>query len=492
MKFFITPALLATLLLFTGCDKDKGDKNEANTATSVADSMTGFTWEKKIRANAEIKILNQFGEPIEGAQILIGDAQGNPFRGNFISTDRQGLAAVPADWITPASVTVDAAGYIRQTLLSQSPGNITIRVNKSYLAQYAQVQGVVSGLPVVDSDKLIDFALAMPLLKKAELLNLDLTQVISPYNDIISAAGQKIPVPSNISLPKQKESYIIGITLDKPLYRFKTPTLGNKKLVSVRGRFVFKTVVDQLRGGKAFYEVLNDFDILGGGLADASILNPVTNVNIPGTSLAFSTQIPVNPIAANADELALVLATSEMDGYMIPTDVKRTAAGKVTNLKTLPNQPTYIISAIKKQAEFMSNAPGSDRMSASALPYSNGMQHKLLPLIANPTITNRDNYIINLPAVPNVAGINAVATSAVISDLVVTKEGDITISSAVRKWEVVGFGWRNQISLPKWPLALEAGNTKKRVEINYVGSSTSNATNTLDFATHITHASTDF
>jgi len=492
MKLILTPLLAATLL-FSGCDKDKkSTKDENFTSQNASFALSP----KAPEENAEIKVFNQYGEPIEGAQILIGDAQGNPFRGNFITTDRLGSAVIPLDWTAPASVTVDAAGYIRQTLLSMQPSNISIRLNKAYLPQYAEIRGNVTGLPVQDGDKLIDFALAMPLMKKSELLNLDLAQVISPYNDIISAAGQKFGVPSNISLPKQKESYIIGITLDKPVYRLKTPTLGPKKLVSIRGRFVFKSVVDQLRNGKAFYDVLNDFTFYGGGVADAVAVNPVTNVTIPGNAMLYNGQVQVAAIPANADEIPIALAASEIDGYMIPTDVKRTVAGKITTLQTLPNSNTVVINAIKKQSEFMANAPGADRISASAVPYRAGLQPKLLPLVANPSITNRENYVINLPAPPTTAGIDPVVTSAIISDLVESKEGDIVVLSPVRKWEVIGFGWTQQISLPKWPQANTEAAAKKRVEINYVGTVNQtagrNPADIIDSATHITHASADF
>jgi len=319
--------------------------------------------------------------------------------------------------------------------------------------------------------------------------------VISPYNDTISAAGQKISIPSNVSLPKQKENYIIGITLDKGLYRLKTPTLGNKKLVSIRGRFVFKSVVDQFRAGKAFYEVLNDFSFYGGGIADASVLNPVTNVNIPGTSLNFNGQVQVNAVPANADEVPIVLAASEMNGYMVPTDVKRTAAGKTTTLQTLPNQQTYIVSVVKKQSEFMANTPGADRITASAVPYSANMQNKLLPLIANPSVTGRDSYVISLPAAPTTDGISPIATTAIISDLVESKEGEATVISAIHKWEVVGAGWSSQINLPKWPQSDLEGSAKKRVEINFIGTNDKSSacqSICLDSATHLTHASADF
>ncbi|MGZ3692019.1 MAG: hypothetical protein ACXVAX_10980 [Pseudobdellovibrio sp.] len=493
MKLLMAPALIAALLL-SGCDNKKDDKTD--TSNKLA-SNAGFSWSAQTSENAEIKIFDQYGQPIVGAMILIGDTQGVPFRGNYLTTDRLGAATVPADWTTPASVTVDAQGYIRKTILNQVPGNLTISLNTMYLAQYIELKGNVTGLPVVDGDKLIDFALAMPLMKKSDLLNLDLNQIISPYNDTISAAGQKMNVPSNVSLPKQKESYFIGITLDKPLYRLKVPSAGPHKYVATRGRFVFKQVVDELRSGKAFYEVINDFSILGGGIADTVLTGQTGSLDIPGTALTFNSQIKVNPVSANSDEIAMVLATADQDGYMVPTDVKRVTAGKPTTLQTIQNQPAYVINTIKKTSEFMANTPGSDRMSASVTPYDAAAQYKMLPLVANPTITNGDSYKINLPQIQNANGINPVATTVVISDLAESREGDTVITTPVRKWEIVGSGWNQQINLPKWPLGATPGTTaKKRVEINYVGSANpctgQIGTIPLDCATHVTHASTDF
>jgi hypothetical protein len=86
----------------------------------------------------------------------------------------------------------------------------------------------------------------------------------------------------------------------------------------------------------------------------------------------------------------------------------------------------------------------------------------------------------------------AIATTAVISDLVQTREGNETVTTPTRRWEVFSYGWQPQMILPQWPLEKRADPAKHRVEVKYIGSSTSNAVNTLDFATHVTHASTDF
>lgn len=481
-------ALIAFGLGLTSCSKDKSEKPEAS-------SIARFLWtEKAVPSEAQIKIVNQFGEPIQDAKILIGDAQGSPFRNNFFITDKLGKAAIPMEWSGPAAVTVDANGYIRQTLLNVMPGDLTLKMSTAFLAQRAEVRGQVTQMPVVNGDKFIDFALVMPAVAKADLLNFDIGQVISPYNDTLTAAGQTSDIPSNISLPKQNESYFINVTLDKPVYRLKVPTLGPKKFVTARGRFVFKTVVGELRNGKPFHELINYFSILGGSIRETTLTGALTNLDIPGNELEFKSTLSVNSAATQADELLLILATYDLNGSMIPTDVKRATNGQPTKLQSMVGKPAYIVSVMKKQTEFMSQAPGTDRMSASLLPYSTAAATRLLPLIANPTIVNSGNYVITLPGAPTTAGINPIAISAAISDLVETQDAGKTILIPNRKWEIVGLGWSQQISLPKWPL--DNSTARKRVEVNYIGSTSSKLTrldnSLIENATHITHASTDF
>lgn len=481
------------LLTLTACDKEK--KEDSKIAANS--QLSRLTWSPKAEtAAAQLRVLNQFGEPIAGAQILIGHMQGSPFRDNFVTTNASGTASISNDWRTPAAVTVSANGYIRQTFLSQRPGNMVIRMSTAYLAQRAEVRGQVTQLPVVNNDKLIDFALAMPIVTRADLLNFDLGQVISPYTDTLSAAGQSNDIPSNVSLPRQRENYFIGVTLEKPVYRLKVPTLGPKKFVSARGRFVFKKVVDELRAGKPFYDTINHFSILGGGIREATITGPLTNLDIPGNELEFTSALAVQPATAQADEVLLVLATNELAGAMIPTDVKKSVGGAAVNLQSLPNVPAHIVTVVKKQSDFMSTAPGADRMSASLLPYSANTDKRMLPLIANPSIATAGvSYVISLPALNTAAGINPTATSAVISDLIETKDGNKTILTTVKRWEIIGPGWNQRIELPQW--ALDAGSGgRKRVEVNYVGSVNSSSTQLdetlIQNATHVTHASTDF
>jgi hypothetical protein len=480
---------LSTTLFFSSCNKDK-------TETPKSDQLIRFQWQAIAPDGApQIKVVNQFGEAVAQAQILIGDAQGIPFSGNLIETDAKGVAIGPKDWTRPAHVTVDAAGYIRQTLLNQKPGNLTLKLNNSFLPQRTQLQGQVTQLPIVNGDKLIDFGLVMPSLSKSDILNFDLDQVISPYTDILSVAGQQAPLPSNVSLPTQKENYIFNLTISKPLYRLMVPTLGPKRFYAARGRFPLKQVVDELRAGKPFYEVLNYMTILGGGIRETQVVNTTTtNLDIPGNELEFKNTIQVQSPQTQADEVLMMIATNEVAGTMIPSDVKKSTSNQAISLTSMANSPAFVVSVIKKQAEFMTGTSSSDRMSASLQPYVLGAKQTLLPLVANPTIESTTSYLIHLPAAPIATGIRGIAVSAVISDLVESTDGNKKIMTAHKRWEVVGLGWGTDIQLPVWPLAHLTA--RKKVEINFIGSSNQKPVDLddslIDAATHVSHASTEF
>lgn len=472
----------------TGCSKDKTEKLQ----TEIVDRVR---WsEADPDSAAQIKVINQFGEPVANAQILIGQSQGAPFKGNFLQTNAAGIVTIPREWETPAHVTVDAAGYVRQTLLNQKPGNMTLKLNSAYVSPRAELRGQVTQLPVQNGDKLIDFGLVMPALTRADILNFDLDQVISPYTDTLSVAGQSAPLPSNVSLPTQKESYIFNLTISKPVYRLMVPTLGQKTFYAARGRFPFKTVVDKLRDGAPFYELLNDFSILGGGLRETQVVGGQTTLDIPGTELQYNTTIQVQSASAQSDEVLMMLAASDVAGTLIPTDVKKFAPNQNVTLTSMAGKPAYVVNVIKKQSEFLARASGSDRLSASLTPYKASEKQTLLPLVANPSIQTADGFVIQLPAAPVAAGVNGIAVSATISDLYETPNGNTKIVSATRRWEVLGLGWNTQIQLPAWPL----GNMTptKKVEINFIGSTSSKPVDLDDSiiqaATHVSHSSTEF
>ncbi len=481
---------LVTALSFVtlGCSK-KSDTPKSEVAR--------FLWNEQTEANAKVKVLNEFGEPLESAQVLIGYAQGTPFKGNFLTTDKNGVARIPTDWNAKAHVTVEAAGYIRQTLLSQNPGDISLKLLRRSAPARPEINGKVTGLPVVNGDKMTDFALVIPAMTRGDLLNFDLNAVISPYSDTISVVGQEAKIPGNVSLPSQKESYLFPITIAKPVYRLTSTTLGAKRFFAIRGQFPFKKTIDEMRAGKPFYDMINNFSIQGGGMRDITLTQPVTTLDIPGNELIFSSKVRTQSAAIATDEVQMVVAVSDVAGTLAPTDIKKFTGESHLQLATLPNKKTYIVNILKRQTEVdpaATAAAKSNRISAALSIHNEAIKPLFLPLVESPTVTETSGLVIGLPSKPNQAGINALAVSASISDLVPFVSGTETVINVNRRWEIIGLGWDQSMELPNWPLGDSAA--ERRIEINFIGSTTHKGAklddNLIEAATHVTHASTDF
>ena len=487
-KLFLS---LLSMIVLSNCSNDK-----SNDQINITDGVSKISSRQSLNSQQNvptIQVLNQFGQPIQNAKVLIGSAVGQPFQNNLFVTDKNGSILNLNDWTTNEHVTADAPGFVRQTLLTQQPGHIIIKLNPAQTSTKLTITGQVTQLPIVDRDKNIDFGLVMAAMTRTDILNFDLNSVISPINDVMKVAGNTIPVPTNVSLPKQKESYIIGINIEKPEYRYFSQTSGTRRLFAAAGRFPFKTVVDELRTGKPFYDVINYFDLRGGGIRDVTSTSQTTTMDIPGNELEFTKSVSIASPNLNADEIFVALTASEVSGFLIPTGIRKMAANTTTTLNVLDNKPAYTVNVIKRQSEFMTSGVGADRLSAALLPYSLNAKPNMLPLVNNPSVTNSDGYLIQMPTLNTVGGIFPLAVSAIISDIEISGPANSQTTNFIRKWEILGQKWPTQIQLPNWPLDTT---TQKRFEINYVGGLKSQTIDLGDelikAATHVTHSSTDF
>ena len=120
--------------------------------------MTGVSHAQN---NFTIKVVDQFSMPVPQALVLIGTEKDVPFTNNLLTADTGGEVQIPEAWVTTEPLTVDAPGYIRQTLMNQTSSNVVIHLNPSPLNPQIFVSGQVNDLPVVHKDKLIDFSLEL-------------------------------------------------------------------------------------------------------------------------------------------------------------------------------------------------------------------------------------------------------------------------------------------------------------------------------------------
>lgn len=460
------------------------------------------------QATPTIQVFNQANQAVPNAQVLIGTAVGSPFKDNFKVTDKNGFVSVP-EWKQATHITVQGQGYIRQTLLMQKPGAFQIKLSPAYMKTRPMIKGQVSGLPVKDGDKMFDFSLVIPTIAKGDLMSFDLDSIISPFNDEVDVIlGKKAQLPSNISLPTQKEKYnfLISLTLSKPDHRIYTPNYGQKTFYAFSGKFPFKEVIDQVNDDKKFYEVLNLFQFTNGSIREVTVAGPTTALNIPSGEIKFEgPAVNVKSATTAADEVVMLLTLNDLSGgRFVPSDVKRLEANQTATLKTIAGKPVHIVSLLKKSTDFdPATQDTANRSSASMLPYKAGMQSSLLPLLpSGPTVVdNGGSFKITVPQSSRLTldaqAINELAISVVISNIEVATEGQLQVEILDRKWEVIGTGWPNEINLPLWPLENpdQGAGVKRKFEVNLIGSETAAQTDLGDAlikaATHVTKGAAD-
>lgn len=473
---------LAIPALFLGCSEDKKPQ-------FGADGSQNFGIWTQAANVITIKTIND--QAIAGAQILIGDALNSPFSGNFLTSDANGQVAIPAGWTSAQTITVQAPGYVRATYMGQQPGALTITLRAQPTKQQFEVKGVTSGLPISDKDGYVDFGLVMPAFSKIDLLRFDMNNIISPQMDRISALGQDIDIPANLSLPRQSEKYgLFTVTLDKPTYRVYYGQPGVSRVFVARGRFPFKSTVEGLRGGAEFYEMLNDFRLSGGAVRDLDVRSGSTRLDLPTRELNFTDKRDVQSPALRGDEMFIAAAVANQSGYLIPTDFKQMEQNKKTSLNLLPGTESMVLGVVMRRADMKNSV---DRMSATIQPFAANIAPKMLPLIPDPTLQGSNEII--MPKFNTVDGVNPIATYTVLSKEEEVVQGSAKVKILNPQWEVFALSWVESMKLPVWPNDAQITG-KKRWEVNFIGSQTTSQTRLgpamIEAATHVTHSSISF
>ncbi len=441
-----------------------------------------------------INIVGEDLQPLAGAQILIGMEEGTPFAGNYMTADAVGHIDLPTAWTDAQAVTIEAPGYVRATYFAQAPGDRTYRLHKRSQTNTTQfeVSGTTTGHKIQDRDGIIDFGLVIPAMTRKDFLAFNIDAVISPQFDVISILGQDAEVPSNLTFPKQKESYILPVTIDKPKYRTYFAEGGVQKVFAARGRFPFKQVVDKLRNNAPMYELVNDFTISGGGLKDLNITKSSTQMDLSVTDMDFKNKVNITAPAIAGDETMIAVGVAHFNEYMVPTDVKVVKSGQKQSLATLDSTGS-VLSVLKKSKDLDASGPGTDRLSAVLVPVGNGVTPQFLPIMADPAMAaNGDLLLQKMNSIP---GVNAIATYAVVSQVLQTAQGGASVLVNSSYWEMYAPQWPETLSLPTWP----GGNHlpgRKHWEVNFLGSLNVSTVDLgpamINNATHVTHTSLDF
>ncbi len=417
--------------------------------------------------NGSFRVEDEDGQPVGGAQVLIGAAQDIPFNGNFLNADALGRVAIPNQWTTAQSVTLDAPGYVRTTYSSVLPINLlSLTMSRTRLSTPVAIGGTATQFGTLPNDGNMYVALVTSGLTRADIFDFDPSALVSPVHDQINLWGKNVKVPSNLAIPNQHHAYqgLIPLTFDKPDYRFLLFQNGKRHMIATRARFPFDKVVAELKNKKKLYDLFGYFEFLGAGTRDVVVNNQDINQNVPVDEIEFKSRVSLaRPPSVASDALVFavtlpqVSAPQRVETYM-PSDLKRLDPQGPTAM-TVPNQngsglamailkpkdPTLIANANFSVSDALKNFEASIALK----PFSDNRDFEFLPLFAPPQV--KGSQVTVRPPVLTSKQIAPLATYMSLTELKQFQDHNSTFMVQNKRWQFFASDWQAGQEIPQWP-----------------------------------------
>lgn len=460
-----------------------------------------------------IRIVDKNGTGISGASVLIGGAPNDPFPGNQLITDANGYATPPAAWKSDLPLTVEATNFVRTTFIPVAPGQIQLELRPADGPNNFQASGQTQGFGDLRTDGKVDFGLVLPAIFKDQILQFDLMSLVSPEVDSITVAGRTVEIPSNITLPQQRENYsIFPINLNKPNYRMFVRQTGNYNVVAMHGQFPLQTVVDELRAGKSMFEMIKYFTFLSAGIVQSYIGDSGLSQTLDVSPIPFNQSITKYAPSLPAGQQMMAVALADGGNYYYPTDVKTVESNQYAQLVGAQGYGSSVLSILRMDTgdQPMNSFQLSSLLGASTFNVRTWAQANANPALGQLSFALQPSYETAAPAFLNlipapvvsgqsllltppaqVAGVTPVATFLIYSLVETTGGSSVKMERRTRLWEVVSPGWVNQVDLPNVALNPQPNKTY-RWEVLYLGrAGSSNVSKPLEGITHVTRNAVD-
>lgn len=323
-----------------------------------------------------VTLVNQQGQPLANAFVYLSDSSSSDSQAILLTSDRSGRVQLQntSNYKVPM-ITVSQRGYIRTSWTGfEHSDQLTVRAIEPQTRVFAE--GETQGYGRLRTDDRIDFSIVLSPLSMEQILKFALEEVISDEMDTVRLPlGQSIEVPSNLSIPRQRERYIVPITFEKLRYRAPLSGQNRTSLYALKGSFAFSRVIDKFRGGGLSSDLVNEVNFESFG---STIL---TDTEFKQASISIDQEDLVEPTAPvkspeiGDKETGLAAAIFSLpDGGFVPADIKSFKSNQSLVLKNPKDRPSYQFFAA---TEFRSDSLTSNRISRGAI--IEGDQKPVLP-----------------------------------------------------------------------------------------------------------------
>lgn len=444
-----------------------------------------------------ISIADDQGQVVPGTRALVGSqfSADNP----WIQANELGQISIPKTWTNAQDLTIDAPGHVRLTLQQQTPVALNITLKKKSQLPSLSVKGVANGITTKDKDGFLDFSIVLDSLTKKDVLNFNINKVISPWTEEISAIGFKFPIPQNIFLPKQKETYFLTVTLQKPWFSLGYDSFGAKSIYSLRGKFPLKKMLSELQNRKPYYELINHFDFSTAGRLDYGFLTTNLSPAIDTAQIPLDRTYSVKAPVVDGSQVVLGISSFKEKNFYQPLDVKYMQSNETLIFKSSQTATPFFIGVMKNKDEFSGNEANAERMSVSIDAPKTNVNY--LPLTKDPSWVSGTTLEVDLPSMVD-SGFSEQGMVVVISELqnITLPDGSI-LKYKLPQWEIHSANWHSLVDLPEIDTSSK---TAKRVEVTLLATELdnsgqqnpvtliSNHEQRVETATHLTKSARDY
>lgn len=469
--------VLALMLSLSSCGRSTDDGSSAFKRGATHDKPTDA-----IDPNTrKIRVTDSFGLPLAGARVLIGTHRGPPSDQTLLVTNAAGEVDGPADWKTPLPITVEAPGHVRATYMKRSPGLHELRLRALTAAGTREIEGQTTDFGSLAQDGFIDVGVVFPAASRAAMINFQISSLLSPQSDTLQLPlGQSAKIPANLTLPRQRESYGVPVTIDKPQYRMSLPAVstgGSQRLIALHGRLPVRKLVDGLRAGTPVLEMLDLLEFRGGGRRDISVSSGITrNQNIAVNQMRFENVVWAQAPIYDSRLVMLSLPLVDEDGALFPTDMKKIESGERKPLKYPKHlaAPDLILNILRAR-DLSSGATGRQiEEFSAALRTSAATPPSFIPLTRPPEVRGQ-TLVLDRPMALD--SVSSLATYATYSQVETRQVGSLAFEIKIPIWDIYADGWEDVLDLPS-PLDADAltgtkanvaSNAKYRWEVSFLG-----------------------
>ncbi|MCM2280268.1 MAG: hypothetical protein NDI61_00320 [Bdellovibrionaceae bacterium] len=423
-----------------------------------------------VKAADQIRVLGADGQPLANARVLIGTKADTPFSGNILSTNTNGDVACPPAWVDPLPVTIEATGHVRTTFLERSPGAHLFQLRATPSTTQFEVSGETVNFGRLAKDGYVDAGLVVPAVSRGAMLNFQISSLISPQSDWLSLPmGKSVQIPANLTLPSQRESYIVPITLDKPRYRIPVAGPGTHRLVALHGRLPLKQVIDDFNAGRSMFDILNALEIQGSGTRDITVTTkPVSQQNIAVDQIRHRKKMRVRAPAYDPKLVMLALSLIDDAGLVYPADIKKLEPNQIRDLNDPANTTNAgLLLSLLRARDTGSGTTGAhvDEFTAVVRAANLTSVPEFIPLSRPPEVRGT-SLVLHPPTAPTT--VDPHLTYASLTRVVSRQTGSIAFENKTPEWDVFADGWISTMDLPDLPSGDTSG-AKYRWEVFFLG-----------------------